>query len=237
MFTEARTGSILSPISPDAVLSREDIRTAARSQSVGFVTVGYVPELQKDLEPDENGIAYVDMNRSGRMKLDAHKEGVIATAALSGCIGVAGFARHVDGTTLQFVSHYDPMSQHYLISGRESNVNDDLYGFRYNATRSGRLASELIFLVAYDPLLCTASDYGQKQGEFKKWHCLDQISTTAERLGAVARVLLLPYDLSLEGHTLAAGRCNGVEGIFWDEEPIDFDKYPFSTTEYEEAAV
>ncbi len=54
---------------------------------------------------------------------------------------------------------------------------------------------------------------------------MDQINTTIAQLGKNAQVLLLPYELNSQGHSLASGRMDGKEGIFWDGVYIDFADY------------
>ena len=159
------------------------------------------------------------------MGLEQGEDGVIATSSLAGCTGVAGFARRKDGSIATFISHYDPMSQNSKLTGTDSPVNRDLYSFRYQSQREGvELDSPLLYVVVYTVSEHHSPNYGQKAGVFKDWNYLDQINTTATQLGDNAQVLLLPYEMS-QGHTLASGRIDGAEGIFWDGVKVDFDAY------------
>ncbi|MCA9341659.1 hypothetical protein KC952_03970 [Candidatus Saccharibacteria bacterium] len=227
-MSEHQTQSIASIIKPptgEVVISDADITISQRQKNIGFIAVGSADIFQCEITPDAQGIAYVEMNKSGKMGLEQGEDGVIATSSLAGCTGVAGFARRKDGSIATFVSHYDSMSQDGRLTGRDSPVNRDLYGFRYQSQREGvGLDSPLLYVVAYEQGEHQDPDYGKKVGAFKDWRYLDQINTTATQLGDNAQVLLLPYQIS-RGHTLASGRMDGVEGIFWNGVKVDFDSY------------
>lgn len=227
-MSEYQTHSVASIIKPpigEAIVSEADITKSLREKNVGFVAMGFASRMQRELSPDARGIAYVEMNTSGKMELEQGEDGIIATSSLAGCTGVAGFARRKDGSVATFISHYDPMSQNGRLTGEDSPVNRDLYGFRYQAKQEGQeLATPILYLVAYEQGEHQNPDYGKKVGSFKDWRYLDQINVTSTQLGEDARVLLLPYQMS-QGHTLASGRTDGQEGIFWDGVRVDFDTY------------
>ncbi len=228
VMSEYQTQSVASIIKPptvEAVISDADITRSLREKKVGFIAMGFADTFQREITPDAHGIAYVEMNKSGKMGLEQGEDGVIATSSLAGCTGVAGFARRKDGSIATFVSHYDPISQNGRMTGTDSPVNRDLYGFRYQSQREGvELDSPLLYVVAYEQGEYQNPDYGKKVGAFKDWRYLDQINTTVTQLGDNAQVLLLPYQMS-QGHTLASGRMDGQEGIFWNGVKVDFDAY------------
>ncbi len=209
----------------EITVHRDALTRSLRAKGMGFVAMGMANRFQEEKVVDETGIAIVNMNSSGRLGLEAGKDGLIATTSLAGCTGVAGFAKRSDGSTLQFISHYDTMSQNARITGKDSPINRDLYSFRYQATKTGGLSGPILYLVAYDEGEHANPDYGTRRGTFKDWRYLDQIQVTATQLGQDAEVLLLPYSLNQEGHNLAAGRVDEVEGIFWDGVQVDFNNY------------
>ena len=227
-MSEYQTHSIASIIKPptgETIINGDAITRSLRAKHVGFIAIGFVDRLQRDLQPDANGVAYVGMNKSGRMSLENGEDGVIATRALAGCTGIAGFARKKDGSIGTFISHYDPMSQNGRLTGEDSPANRDLYSFKYQFQGEGvELDSPILYVVAYTEIEHYSPDYGRKKGSFKDWNYLDQINTTATQLGNNAQVLLLPYRMS-RGHSLASGRLGGEEGIFWDGVKVDFDAY------------
>lgn len=219
------TANIIKPPSGEVIVTKENIIRSMREKNVGSVVIGFTDRTQKELSPDGGGIAYVDMNSSGRMTLEQGEDGVIATGSLAGCTGVAGFVRRRDGSIATFVSHYDSMSQNSRLTSNDSPVNSELYGFRYQAEREGlEQDSPILYLVAYPRIEHHSQDYGQKKGLFKDWNYIDQINTTVSQLGNEAQVLMLPYEMN-QGHTLASGRVEGQEGIFWDGIKVDFDAY------------
>lgn len=219
--------SIIEPIRGEVVVCETDITRSLQEKNLGAIAIGnFADKSQREIMPDEHGIAYVKMNSSGRMELEQCEDGVIATSALADCTGVAGFARRRDGSVAAFISHYDPMCQHSRLTGTDSPVNQNLYSFQYQSQRDGvELDSPLLYVVAYPDSAHHDLNYGQKMGVFKDWHYVDQINTTANQLSDNARVLLLPYQLMSKGHTLASGRVDGQEGIFWDGVRIDFEAY------------
>lgn len=212
----------------EVIVDPAAITRSLRSKDVGFIAMGFASGYQKEMQVDEHGIAYVEINKSGRLEIPQGKDGIIATNSLAGCTGVAGFAKRIDGSIATFVSHYDPMSQNSLLTGEDSPVNKELYGFRYQATKEG-LASHIHYLVAYPNSEHSNPEYGNRKGVFKDWRYLDQISMTAGQLGSTSEVLLLPYDQGF-GHSLASGRVGDNEGIFWDGVQVDFESYLASQT-------
>ncbi len=222
-YATKSVASIIQPPHGEAIVDPAAITRSLRSKDVGFVAMGFTTGHQKEMAVDEYGIAYVDMNKSGRLEIPQGKDGLIATNSLAGCTGVAGFAKRLDGSIATFVSHYDAMTQSSLLTGEDSPVNKDLYSFRYQAGQEG-LASPIYYLVAYPNGEHSNPDYGKRNGAFKNWRYLDQINVTANQLGNDSEVLLLPYDEGL-GHSLASGKVNDHEGIFWDGVPVDFGSY------------
>jgi hypothetical protein len=77
-------------------------------------------------------------------------------------------------------------------------------------------------VIGYDSSTHHNPTYGDRSDVFTNWNYLDQLQSSASQLGPNARVLLLPYQSGV-GHSIAAGRIDGVEGIFWDGVRIDFD--------------
>ena len=215
--------SIIKPPTGEVVISPDAITRSLRAKDVGFIAMGFADRFQREVPLDEHGIAYVEMNKSGKLLLEPGKDGVIATSSLAGCTGVAGFAKRKDGSIAAFVSHYDPMSQNSKLTGEDTPVNKDLYGFRYQAGKD-ELASPLYYVVAYEAGEHSNPRYGQRNGSFKDWGYLDQINVTATQLGEDAQVLLLPY-VPGQGNSLASGKTSGQEGIFWNGVRIDFDAY------------
>jgi hypothetical protein len=222
-YATKSVASIVQPPQGEVVVDPVAITRSLRSKDVGFVAMGFTSGYQKEMVVDEHGIAYVDMNKSGRLEIPQGQDGLIATSSLAGCTGVAGFAKRLDGSIATFVSHYDAMTQNSLLTGEDSPVNEDLYGFRYQAGQEG-LASPVYHLVAYPKSEHSNPDYGKRRGAFKNWRYLDQINTTANQLGNSSEVLLLPYDEGF-GHSLASGKTGDHEGIFWDGVPVDFNSY------------
>ena len=221
----ASTISIVSVIKPpvgEVVVPSETIRGSLKTRELGVVAIGGADRMQRELTPDDSGVAYVDMNSSGRMTVEKDKDGIIATSALSGCTGVAGFARRTDGSIATFVSHYDTVSQTYHFTHQDSPVNSQMFGFGYDA--GTELATPIQYLVAYDTTTHHNPMLGDRSGKFDEWTYLDQIQNTGSQLGENAEVLLLPYQ-SEQGNTLASGRLNGEEGIFWNGVKVDFDAY------------
>ena len=194
-------------------------------KDTSFIMLGYVKESQATMRLNSHDIAYVEMNSSGRVSLEENETGVIATSGLMGCTGVAGFAKSRDGKIQSFVSHYDALSQRSRITGKDdSPVNQDLYTFCYQVEKDDTQSTPL-YVVSYPASSCYDQDYGKRQGVFREWHYMDQINTTVTQLSKNAQVLLLPYELNSQGHSLASGRIDGKEGIFWDGVYIDFADY------------
>jgi hypothetical protein len=218
MLVSKNIASIIKPPVGEVVVRPETIRKSIKSRELGMVAIGGADRIQRELTPDNNGVAYVDMNSSGRMTVDKDKNGIIATSALLGCTGVAGFARRADGMIATFVSHYDTVSQTYHFTHQNSPVNSQMFGFGFE------LATLIQYLVAYDATTNHDPMLGNRSGKFDEWTYLDQIQNTGSQLGENAEALLLPYQ-SGQGSTLASGRFDGVEGIFWNGIKVDFDAY------------
>lgn len=214
--------SIIKPLTGETVVRPEIIQRSLRAKEIGIVAIGSADRAQKDLRPDANGVAYVDMNASGRMTLEQGEDGIIATSSLAGCTGVAGFARRDDGTIATFVSHYDTISQTHHFTHQDSPVNSQMFGFKYDS--GGELATPIQYLVAYDATTHYNPMLGDRSKSFDEWTYLDQIQNTASQLGDKAEVLLLPYQGG-QGNTLASGKLEGQEGIFWNGVKVDFDAY------------
>lgn len=222
MAATKNIASVLKPPVGEVVVASEKIIGSAKARDLGFVAVGAADRAQREIQPDNNGIAYVDMNSSGRMVIENGKDAVIATSALSGCTGVAGFAKRTDGSIATFVSHYDTVSQTYHFTHQDSPLNSQLYGFGYDAGKD--LTTPIKLLVAYNATTHHNPALGDRSKVFDEWTYLDQIQNTSAQLGEKAEVLLLPYQ-SGQGSTLASGRINGEEGIFWNGVKVDFDAY------------
>jgi hypothetical protein len=105
------------------------IQRSLRRKDLGYIALGFADRLQRKLELDDDKVAFVDMNKSGRIELRHDEEGIIATSSLAGCTGVAGFVRENDGSVHAFISHYDPMSQNSILTGEDSLANRDMYRF------------------------------------------------------------------------------------------------------------
>lgn len=208
----------------EVVLDQGRLYKSMLSLNLGRASVCFAERQQKDLETDERGIAYVDMNSSGRLALSKGQEGFIATSNLSGCTGVAGFAKGESGECLQFVSHYDSMSQIYYFTNQDSPINAQLWGFNHDS-QAAKLNELAQIVIAYPSSEHFSPLLGNQQAAFNEWHYLDQLQGTASYLGQGTEVLFLPYSPNERGHTLAAGRENGHEGIFWDGIKIDFSAY------------
>ncbi len=221
-YVTKSVASIIQPPQGEVIVDPGKITRSLRSKDVGFIAMGFTSGYQKEMAVDEHGIAYVEMNKSGRLEIPKDKEGLIATSSLAGCTGIAGFAKRLDGTITTFISHYDAMTQNSLLTGEDSPVNKDLYSFRYQAGQEG-LAGPIYYLVVYPKSEHSNPDYGKRHGAFKNWRYLDQIAVTANQLGNSSEVLLLPYEAG--GHSLASGKTNNQEGIFWDGIPVDFSSY------------
>jgi len=231
IFAETKSPEIVSIISlpsGDLLPKSERIRNAAyaRGKDLGSVAIGFVQHPQEAMSPNDEHIAYVGMNQSGRMDVKPEEDGVIATSALAGCTGIAGFAERKDGSIATFISHYDTIAQNSLFTGKDSPANKDLYAFRYQA-KDEELDGDRYYVIAYEKNEHNNPDYGQRQGVFKDWRYLDQLDTTATQLGENSKVIFLPYDQwdhGGSGHSLASGKSDGVEGIFWDGQKIDIDE-------------
>ena len=223
--TSPGTASIIKQPTGAASIRQNSVFLSAREKMKdSFIMLGYVKESQATMRLNSHDIAYVEMNSSGRVSLEKNEMGVIATSGLMGCTGVAGFAKNRDGEIQSFVSHYDALSQNSRITGKDSPVNRDLYTFRYQVEKDDTQSTPL-YVVSYPASSCYDQDYGKRRGVFREWHYMDQINTTVTQLGNNAQVLLLPYELNSQGHSLASGRIDGKEGIFWDGVYIDFADY------------
>ncbi len=190
-----------------------------------MITISYANPIQHEFQPDETGIAYVEMNSTGKMEINEEQDGLLVTSSLAGCTGVAGFAKRNDGTIATFVSHYDPLSQNYNFTKKSSPVNQDICCFHHQETHNKDAPPELYIVIGYEEGSHLNPLYGKKHGKFDEWHYVDQINTTAGQLrlhGGAANILFMPYTATL-GHSLGAGRIDGQEGIFWDGQKIYFD--------------
>lgn len=224
--TSPGTASIIKQPTGTASIRQNSGFLSAREKmkDTSFIMLGYVKESQATMQLNSHDIAYVEMNSSGRVFLEKNETGVIATSGLMGCTGVAGFAKNRDGKIQSFVSHYDALSQNGRITRKDSPVNRDLYTFRYQVEKDDTQSTPL-YVVSYPASSRYDQDYGKRRGVFREWHYMDQINTTIAQLGKNAQVLLLPYELNSQGHSLASGRMDGKEGIFWDGVYIDFADY------------
>jgi hypothetical protein len=219
------TESMIGLPSGDLLPKSERIRKASNShiRELGHVVIGFVSGFQEVLSPDDEGIAYVLMNKSGRMDVMPGEDGIIATDCLAGCTGIAGFAKRKDGSIATFISHYDTLSQNSKYTGKDSPANKDLYKFEYQV-KDEELDGDRYYVIAYEKGGHSDSDYGQRKGSFKEWSYLDQLNVTSTQLGENSRVVFLPYDVGYHGHSLASGKSKGVEGIFWDGHKIKIDE-------------
>lgn len=200
------------------------VTASAQSKDVGKFMMG-VALGQKELGFDKYGVAYVEMNSSGRADIAPGSEGVIATSGLATCTGVAGFAKRADGSIASFVSHYDAFVQSPMLAANGSPLNTQLYQFR-NRLKDTLLASPPSYVITYPDSDHAEENYGRQTGNFTQWHYMDQLAVTASQLGEDARVLLAPYSyLKGPGHSLASGRVGDHEGIFWDGKSVNFDAY------------
>lgn len=224
--TSPSTASIIKQPTGTASIRQNSVFLSAREKmkDTSFIMLGYVKEPQATMRLNSHDIAYVEMNSSGRVSLEENETGVIATSGLAGCTGVAGFVKSRDGKIQSFVSHYDALSQNSRITRKDSPVNRDLYTFRYQVEKDDTQSTPL-YVVSYPASSCYDQDYGKQRGVFREWHYMDQINTTIAQLGKNAQVLLLPYELNSQGHSLASGCMDGKEGIFWDGVYIDFADY------------
>ena len=224
--TSPGTASIIKQPTGTASIRQNSVFLSAREKmkDTSFIMLGCAKESQATMRLNSHDIAYVEMNSSGRVSLEKNETGVIATSGLMGCTGVAGFAKNRDGKIQSFVSHYDALSQDSRITRKDSPVNRDLYTFRYQVEKDDTQSTPL-YVVSYPASSCYDQDYGKRRGVFREWHYMDQINTTIAQLGKNAQVLLLPYELNSQGHSLASGRMDGKEGIFWDGVYIDFADY------------
>ena len=226
MTTEIKSSiiaSIISPPSGELLPKIERIQNAARERGLGYIALGFVSGLQEKVSANEDGVAYIAMNKSGRMDVEPGEDGVIATSALAGCTGIAGFARRKDGTIATFISHYDTLSQNSKFTGQDTPANKDLYAFKYQA-KDEDLDGDRYYVIAYENGEHNNPDYGRKKGIFKDWSYLDQLNVTAAQLGEKSKIILLPYNAWDSSHSLTSGKSEGVEGIFWDGKKIDIDE-------------
>jgi hypothetical protein len=129
------------------------------------VYIGQADRDQKQLQLDESGLAFVGMNQSGRLKLEPGEKGLAVTTGLGGCTGVAGFAKLSDGASLQFISHYDGLAQTYEFTGADNPINEQMYGFRFDATKQG-LEGPLHLFVAYPSNIEYDPRYGVRWGGY-----------------------------------------------------------------------
>jgi hypothetical protein len=220
----SHVATIAKPPQGERLVSPDTIRRSMLSKDMGMVAIGSGDRIQREVQLDENGIAYIDMNKSGRLNLKPNEKGLIVTSSLAGCTGVAGFAKRKDGSTTQFVSHYDAISQTHHFTHKDSPINSQMYGLRYEATSQGELEGSIKLLVAYPESERANPRYGLRGGSFQEWTYLEQIETTATQLGADTEVLFLPY-ANGDGNSLAAGSTDKTEGIYWNGVHIDFADY------------
>ncbi len=215
---------VITPLYGKVEISPDSIRRSLTAGNVGIVAIGGADRMQREVVPDVNGVAYVDMNHSGRLQLGKGETGVVATSSLAGCTGVAGFARRTDGSTAQFVSHYDAISQTWHFTHQDTPLNSQMYGFRHDAKNGSNVDGHIQLLVAYPASERSNPLYGKREGSFDTWTYLDQIEMTAGQLGDEVQVLLLPYNNG-DGNSLAAGRTDASEGVFWNGVRVNFEEY------------
>jgi hypothetical protein len=226
--TETKSPKIVSMISlpfGDLLPESERIKKAAyaRGKDLGYVATGFAPHPQEAMSPNDEHIAYVFMNESGRMDVKPGEDGIIATSALAGCTGIAGFARRKDGSIATFISHYDTMVQYSKLTGKDSPANKDMRAFRHRA-KDEELDCDRYYVIAYEEGEHNNPDYGQRKGDFKDWSYIDQLNVTSDQLGENSKIIFLPYNAWDGSHSLASGKSEGVEGIFWDGRKIDIDE-------------
>src|SRR6266702_119673 len=204
------------------ILSREDVTQAgARNPADTFNTsIGAANRLLTERELNENGLAYVDMNSNGFVKIESGNEGAVATSSLSGCTGVAAFAELPDGQQTAMVAHYDAISQTHHFTRADSPINKLPYTFRHEVGKE----TPIQVVVTYPEVVRHDVDLGNKESVFDEWHYLDQITTTASHLGEKVQVLFVPYrESAFELATyLGAGKHKGTSGIFYNGALVDF---------------
>lgn len=68
------------------------------------------------------------------------------------------------------------------------------------------------------------------EGAYETLHYLRRIEVAATQMRDHLKIILIPYEIHSYGHTLAAGRLNSKEGVFFDGVFID-TKLSFNTPE------
>ncbi len=222
------------PVNLSPMIDREEILEGIRTSGVASRPIEELKSLERignfqaerPAGTDER-LIYVGMNDTLRVRLRSEQEAVVATGSLSGCTGVAGFAEYSDGSARQFVSHWSPGHTSYNSRGvpMAASAAQDIRHFDYAASEDTPL--EVTYLIAYPKSEHEEPDFGERSGLFASWHPVDQLQVEAQQLTPNSRVLYLPYTYSEDGngHTLAAGRRDGRNGIFWDGMYIDHDAY------------
>ncbi|HKU19198.1 MAG TPA: hypothetical protein VJP80_08105 [Candidatus Saccharimonadales bacterium] len=120
------------------VVSETDILASmAAACGNSDMSIGFADWSHPELTLDERGIAFVDMNKSGRLNLEPGEDGLAITASLDGCTGVAGFAKLADESITEFVSHYDPMSQQWHFTHQETPINTQMWQLQHEAKQGG----------------------------------------------------------------------------------------------------
>lgn len=240
-YTEAQYAFMVTPPVGEVTVPDDLIRKAMLSDNIGTtaIQVDKCDMRQKQIDIPPSGVAHVEMNASARAGLASGAEGLLSTSSLAGCTGLAGFAKHNDGRTSQFIGHFSPAAERVIINkayweplhqiGSGKNIitpwASDTVPTPYNmsefyiwVTNNG--ASEVEMLIAYG-----GRDRPYEPFDVRHYFVLHNttIQSPTSSNEPPKRSLILPYEGG--NHSLAAGRIDGKEGIFWDGVKVDFDSY------------
>lgn len=237
VYRDARYASMLVPPTGEVTIPRDDLMVAA----LGSATTGLVVDVCDKKQPTRevvNGFAFVEMNSAGRLENGPEEDGIIFTSHLAGCTGLAGFARNEEGGTFQFVGHFAPAAERTIINKSYWEPLHAIGSGKTIMTPSPRNTVPTPYNMAefYDWVSKEGVDQVQMLiaygGRDHPYECFDvrhyfttfndAVTCPTQVDKPIKRTLLLPYD-DMNGSSLAAGRIDGEEGVFWNGVKVDFD--------------
>ncbi len=237
-YRDAQYSSLLEPPIGEVVLPRDDFRAIALGATATDYLAIEVCNKEQRLREAVDGYAYVEMNTSGRLENESSEDGIIFTSSLAGCTGLAGFARHEDGRTLQFIGHFTPAAERTIINESYREPLNAIGSGKTIITPSPRITVPTPYNMAefYDWVAKEGASkvqmliaYGGRDHPYEYFDVRHYFTTFNEAVTRITELdkpskqtLLLPYNG--DNGNLAAGRMHGQEGIFWNGVRVDFDK-------------
>ena len=161
------------------------------------------------------------MNDSGLVRVAAGTEGKVWTDSLAGCTSTAGVARLADGSSVAYVSHFDPMVDRFQRTGGTSSPSERaIYSFTGMAAAHSPVVAARI-VVAYDQSNVHNPDYGNRSKPYDEWYFLDQLEVAGEQLGKRdnLEVVFVPYP-SGTGESLGVDVSPNAEAIYFNGQAV-----------------